>query len=295
MAPVAQAGAASLLVIDVAIALAIQSLRSCMFDFFSMAGATGAACRGQRGDEEHNCDQNGQQFSRTPSDGLSCGDHVLEPSSSIQAHCRTVASVALKLIKSVGLVDMRLNADVSRLSALMLSIAALATPLIVAAAQSLPPKVAQRQQGMKAMAEAAKSINAMFKGSSPYDSKLFKAAAETIRSQSGTTLSALFEGSLTATGSKASASIESERQQFDKLALDLGIFAAALSVAADRNPDELGPGMRMRAGDAVAGGGPLAKKIDAARDATSMSPEHALHLMLQTCTSCHAKFRVESK
>ncbi|MEY9324429.1 cytochrome c556 [Sinorhizobium fredii] len=281
--------------IDAAIGRTIQSLRSCMFDFSSMAGATGAACRGHRGGEEHNCDQNGQQFSRTSSNGLSWGDHVLEPSSSIQAHCRTVARVALTLIKSVGLVDMRLNADVSRLSALMLSIAALATPVFVAAAQSLPPEVAQRQQDMKAMAEAAKSINAMFKGSSPYDSKLFKAAAETIRSQSGTALSTLFEGSVTAAGSKASSNIETERQQFDKLALDLSSYAAALSVAADRNRDALGPGMRMQAGDAVAGGGPLAKRIDPARDAISMSAEHAFHLMLQTCTSCHAKFRVESK
>ncbi|AWI58691.1 hypothetical protein ABIA22_000278 [Sinorhizobium fredii] len=35
----------------------------------------------------------------------------------------------------------------------MLTIAALATPDFVAAAQSLPPEVAQRQQDMKAMAE----------------------------------------------------------------------------------------------------------------------------------------------
>lgn len=181
------------------------------------------------------------------------------------------------------------------LAPLTLSIAAFIAAISFAAAQSVPPNVAQRQHGMKAIADAAKSINAMFKGTSPYDSKLFKAAAETIRSQSGTALSALFQGSVTTTGSKASASIESERQQFDKLALDLGAYAAALSVAADRNPDTLGPAMRMQAGDAVAGGGPLAKKIDAARNATSMSAEHAFHLMLQTCTSCHAKFRVESK
>ena len=38
---------------------------------------------------------------------------------------------------------------------------------------------------MKAMANAAKSINAMFKDSSPYDAKAFKAAAETIRVHSG--------------------------------------------------------------------------------------------------------------
>lgn len=112
---------------------------------------------------------------------------------------------------------------------------------------------------MKAIADAAKSINAMFQGTSPYDSKLFKAAAETIRSQSGTALSALFQGSVTTTGSKASASIESERQQFDKLALDLGAYAAALSVAADRNPDALGPAMRMQAGMQSPGAAPREK------------------------------------
>ncbi len=190
---------------------------------------------------------------------------------------------------------MRVDVGVKTLAALTLSIAAFVTAISAATAQSGSPNVVRRQQDMKAMADAAKSINAMFKGMSPYDSKLFKAAAETIRSQSGTALSALFEGSVTATGSKASSNIETERQQFDKLAKDLGAFAAALSVAADRNPDKIGPGMRMQAGDPVAGGGPLAKKIDVARDATSMSAEHAFHLMLQTCTSCHAKFRVESK
>ncbi|WP_244520153.1 cytochrome c [Sinorhizobium glycinis] len=167
-------------------------------------------------------------------------------------------------------------------------------PIFVEAAQSLPPKVAQRQQDMKAMAEAAKSINAMFKGSSPYDAKRFKGAAETIRSTSGTALSSLFDGSITAPGSKASASIETDRQKFDKLALDLAAYAAALSSAADQNPDTLGPGMRMQAGDAAVGGGPLAKKVDLAREAASMPAEHAFHLMLQTCTSCHAKYRVEN-
>nr|WP_325051654.1 cytochrome c [Sinorhizobium meliloti] len=80
------------------------------------------------------------------------------------------------------------------LAPLTLSIAAFIAAISVAVAQSVPPNVAQRQHGMKAIADAAKSINAMFKGTSPYDSKLFKAAAETIRSQSGTALSALFPG-----------------------------------------------------------------------------------------------------
>lgn len=190
---------------------------------------------------------------------------------------------------------MRVNASVTKLAVLMFPIAAFAAAISVATAQTVPPSnVTQRQDGMKAMADAAKRINAMFKDSTPYDATMFKAASETIRSHSGTDLSALFDGSVTAAGSKASASIETDRQQFDKLAADLEIYASALSVAADRNPDKLGPGTRMQTGDAM-GGGPLAKKADAARDAASVPAEHAFHLMLQTCTSCHAKFRVEAK
>lgn len=189
---------------------------------------------------------------------------------------------------------MRVYPSVMKLVALVF-FTALITAVCQATAQSTPPNVTERQHGMKAMVEAAKSINAMFKGTSPYDATAFKGAAETIRSHAGTVLSSLFDGSVVIAGSNASASIETERQQFDRLATDLGIYAAALSAAADRNPDSIGPGMRMQAGDAAASGGPLAKKIDAARDAGAMSAEHAFHLMLQTCTSCHAKFRVEPK
>lgn len=177
----------------------------------------------------------------------------------------------------------------------MLVMLALITVISVAAAQTVPMgDVTQRQDGMKAMANAAKTINAMFRDSSPYDAKTFKAAAETVRAHSGTALSALFEGPVTTPGSKASASIETERQQFDKLANDLGIYASALSVAADRNPHALGPETRMQGSETMIGG-PLAKKIDAARESESMPAEHAFHLMLQTCTSCHAKFRIEAR
>ncbi|AUX78493.1 cytochrome c [Sinorhizobium fredii] len=153
--------------------------------------------------------------------------------------------------------------------------------------------VQERQQDMKAMAAAAKSISAMFNGTSPYDAKAFKAAAETVKAHSGALLSSLFDGPVVA-GSKASSNIAAERQTFDKLAVDLGVYASALAVAADRNPDVLSPEMRMQGGDVLMGG-PLAKKRTAAQDVSSMAAEHAFHLMLQTCTSCHAKFRVQDE
>ncbi|WP_018237633.1 cytochrome c [Ensifer sp. BR816] len=187
------------------------------------------------------------------------------------------------------------NRNAAKTSILILVATAIAT-ISAGAAHSLSSGnvVEERQQDMKAMAAAAKSISGMFKGTSAYDGKAFKGAAETIRSHSGTNLSSLFEGPVTAAGSKASANIEAERQKFEKLAAELGVYASTLSAAADRSPDVLGPEMRMRPGDAMMGG-PLAKKSSAEQDATSMPAEHAFHLMLQTCTSCHAKFRVESE
>lgn len=191
---------------------------------------------------------------------------------------------------------MGMNASARKLGVLALPIAVFATAISLATAQTAAPgNVVQRQDGMKAMANAAKSINAMFKDSSPYDAKAFKAAAETIRVHSGATLSALFDGSGTTAGSKANPSIETDRQQFDKLAKDLDIYASALSVAADRNPDTLGPGMRMQGSEAMMGGGPFAKRGEAAGDVASMPAEHAFHLMLQACTSCHTRFRTETK
>lgn len=104
----------------------------------------------------------------------------------------------------------------------MLPLAIFGTVISLATAQNAAPgKVVQRQDGMKAMANAAKSIDAMFKDLSPYDARAFKAAAETILAHSGLSLSALFHGSGATPGSKASPSIETDRQQFDKLAKSL--------------------------------------------------------------------------
>ncbi|MDB5525159.1 MAG: cytochrome C-like protein [Rhizobium sp.] len=49
--------------------------------------------------------------------------------------------------------------------------------------------------------------------------------------------------------------------------------------------------MRMRTGE-VLEGGPFAKKA-ATADVASFSSEHAFHMMLQTCTACHATFRLK--
>ncbi|MFQ6242690.1 cytochrome c [Sinorhizobium meliloti] len=189
---------------------------------------------------------------------------------------------------------MLMNASGPKAALVLLAVGAFATATPAVAQTVATDNVRQRQDGMKAMAAAAKTIDGMFKGSSAYDANAFKAAAETIGSHSGERLSSLFDRSIGAPGSKASANVESERPKFDKLAADLGVYASALSAAAERNPDVLSPQMRMQAGDAMMGG-PLAREAKTDRDVWSMPAEHAFHLMLQTCTSCHAQFRVRTE
>ena len=153
--------------------------------------------------------------------------------------------------------------------------------------------VAARQADMKSMAAAVKLIDGMFKDSSSYDSSLFKVAAETIYEKSGGALVAHFEGNPVVAGSEASSSIMIEHAKFAALANDLGIYANSLASAAESHPDALTPDMRMRAGDVI-GLGPFGKKVDPTTEISSMPAEHAFHMMLQTCTSCHAKFRLKT-
>lgn len=160
-------------------------------------------------------------------------------------------------------------------------------------AQANEKTVAARQLDMKSMAEAAKLMDGIFKGSISYDSGVFKAAAESIYERSGSALVAHYEGNPVIAGSAASSTIMTESAKFAALANDLRIYANSLSTAAERHPDELTPDMRMKAGD-VKGLGPFGKKVDPAREISTMSAEHAFHMMLQTCTSCHTRFRLKT-
>jgi len=60
-----------------------------------------------------------------------------------------------------------------------------ATGAVAAAGSAV---VSARQQAMKDIAAAAKTIGLMFKGQTPYDQRAFKSAAETILRHSGPAL-----------------------------------------------------------------------------------------------------------
>ncbi|MDX0494084.1 cytochrome c [Sinorhizobium medicae] len=173
----------------------------------------------------------------------------------------------------------------------------LAATFLAAAASSAvfaASETRERQLTMKAMADASRTIDALFKGSRAYSQQDFKSAAESIRGNAGDHLVQSFRGATPSADSKTNIeALVAQPGEFDRLARELEIYAAALSSAADRNPAGLGPGTRMNRGTTV--GSPFGRKADASKDAGSVPAEHAFHLMLQTCTSCHAKFRVETR
>lgn len=152
--------------------------------------------------------------------------------------------------------------------------------------------VAVRPADMKAITAVTKSIAGMFKVPSTYSSPEFKRAAELIRDKAGQTLIDHFAVEAASTASKAKPNIIEERERFDRLANDLKSYAAALAVAAEKNPTAMTDSMRMKPGEPT-GGGPLGTHVKNEPQLSSIPAEHAFHLMLQTCTTCHSRFRME--
>lgn len=171
----------------------------------------------------------------------------------------------------------------------LFSLVALAAVLasVAFAAQDL---VALRQADMKAMATAAKTMAEMFRDPGSYSSMEFEKAAAAISAKSGTVLAGHFAQGLDDPGSKASSEIGAERERFGALANDLRDYARALEAAAVENPGAMTESMRMKPGEAM-GGGPFGTHVQSKAQLASIPAEHIFHLMMQTCTTCHARFR----
>ena len=92
-----------------------------------------------------------------------------------------------------------------------------------------------------------------------------------------------------AEGSKAREEIGTDRPKFEKLARELSVYAGRVAAAAS-DGETMPETMRMRPGE-MTEGGPFARKRREPADVSSYSAEHAFHMMLQTCSSCHAAFR----
>jgi cytochrome c556 len=165
---------------------------------------------------------------------------------------------------------------------------ALAPAWLVFAA-SLNPVVRERQTDMKVMAATAKSISEFFSGNKPYEADVFRSDARSIAALGGDRLIGHFADVVTADGSNAREDIAADRGKFAKLARDLETYARQVAAAA-ADDEAMPAGMRMRAAETTEGG-PFARKRETAPDVAAFSSEHAFHMMLQTCSSCHAAFR----
>lgn len=159
------------------------------------------------------------------------------------------------------------------------------------AAAPVPPLVDQRQKQMRAVAEAAKLIAGMFEDKRPYQGAAMLDAADTIARFSGATLVDAFPDGTLDRPSSALPAIAGERKTFAGIANDLERLARDLAVAVRKSPHVLGDDMRM--GSDIVSMNPLfsARRKTATPAAGTIPAEHLFHMMLQTCTSCHAKFR----
>jgi len=152
--------------------------------------------------------------------------------------------------------------------------------------------VKTRQASMKAMADAGKTLAGMFGGKLPYNASAFKQSAEAIRTHSGDFLIKEFPAGSFGPPSAAKPDIDQSRDEFDALARKVTTFATVISAAADKAPDGITQDMKMGASSTM-GSSLLGKRKESTNDEdiSKLPAEHAFHLVLQACSSCHAKFR----
>lgn len=171
----------------------------------------------------------------------------------------------------------------------LLILLALAAALGAALAQD---ELRQRQVLMKEIAESMNRIDRMFSGQEPYDGQVLKTAADTVRLRAGSTMVELFPDNSASAASQARAEIWERKEEFEALAYYLERFAGIVAEAGRINPDELTDAMRMPTGTPMGGGSLLGGRGAVWPDADDDVPaEHAFHLMMETCVSCHARFR----
>ncbi len=165
--------------------------------------------------------------------------------------------------------------------------------LVVATAVTAETKtpIQERKAGMTAMANAARAIDEMFRGARTYTPESLSIAARTLRDNSGDAMRSRFPDDSLGAPSAARPEIAANRDEFDRIADQLETLAAHLAEFATSAPEAITDDMRM--GNQPMTGGSLlgARSRVLDDDVTNMPAEHVFHLILETCTNCHARFR----
>lgn len=168
--------------------------------------------------------------------------------------------------------------------------------------------VAERMDGMKTMQDAVKGIAPMFAGQAEYDAAVVRAAAADIAAQAGHDMTSKFPEGTDGHPSEARPEIWSDWNQFKALADQLERMAEGLGLAAE-NGLHAGSGM-MGGTSGMMGGGtsgmmgggsggmmgrgtmPMAGTMTV-EQIGQMPADGAFAMMVQTCSACHDRFRME--
>lgn len=169
---------------------------------------------------------------------------------------------------------------------LLAGVCLLAAALLIGAAADL---VAARQAGMKQLAAAARTIASTFDGRRDFSATDMAHAAAVMAAHSGPALVAQFPPGPAGAGGAALARIDTERAEFTALADELQRLAAVFNDKI-QGAENLTPALRMAPGEPM-GGSLLGSRKAAPGEPAAQSAEHVFHLMLETCSRCHASYR----
>ena len=168
--------------------------------------------------------------------------------------------------------------------------------------------VKERMEAMETMGKVVKSLSAMMRGETKYDAGKIREGAAAIKSHAGSSLTDLFpEGSLPK-ASEAKSEIWTDWEEFSTLAKQLGVLADGLERAADNGlmmgAGTAGQGSMMGTQGMMGAGGMMGSPgmmgtaghpmLDPDQLA-GMPADGVFNMVVQTCSACHSKFRVDKK
>lgn len=160
--------------------------------------------------------------------------------------------------------------------------------------------VKERMDNMMSLGSSVKVLTEMFQGKTSYDADAVREQANRIKAHSGDALIAKFPEGSNASPSEARSEIWSDWETFADLAQQLEVFADGLGRAA-ANPNKPRGGMMsgggmMGGGSSMMGGGAAMMpggQTPSAEQIGQMPPDRVFGMVVQTCSACHTKFRIE--
>ena len=143
--------------------------------------------------------------------------------------------------------------------------------------------VKERMDKMKVIGRATKSLSKQMRGKEPYDPEKVNVLAKEVADHSGDAMTVLFPQNSLGHPTEALPEIWAEWAEFERLAVTLRESAQALQIAADNPQLPVEGSLRQQ----------LLQGFVAAEKLIELPPEAAFIQIVQTCSACHDRFRLE--